>query len=356
MLIKMSKSVQRESGIELLRIIALLFVIMIHYCDKAFPLINNNINMNVMLLLRSISSCAVDVFIMISGYFMVKSNKRVFGKPINILAQVMYRNLFIYALLILLGLKAFEFKYFAFRLMPASYYPILFVVLYIISPYINTVLTSLSRRALQKFIIIVFLLFSVWPTIVDVSQELFDYQWFGLSPIGAWGNQQGFNIVNFVLIYCIGAWLSLNEISVPTVNKNIIWIIVVIVVIFIWSLVCSHMYRQGMRSSWVYHNPLVIIYSILLFLLFKRFHFTNRYINYSAKSVLLCFLIHSGIIANMDIGISRVCDGNIFLMLTHYFGFSIVMMIVSVIAYELFNFITHRLWDQLNKKEIPYGL
>ena len=172
---------KRESGIELLRIIALLFVIMIHYCDKALPLINSGINLNVMLLSRSISSCAVDVFILISGYFMVKSNKRVYGKPINILAQVVYRNVLIYALLILLGMKAFELKYFAFRLVPASYYPILFVVLYIISPYINTVLTSLSRTALRNFIIIVFILFSVWPTIVDVSQELFDYQWFGLS-------------------------------------------------------------------------------------------------------------------------------------------------------------------------------
>jgi hypothetical protein len=237
---------------------------------------------------------------------------------------------------------------------PASYYPILFVVLYIISPYINIVLTSLSRIALRNFIVIVFILFSVWPTIVDVSQELFDYQWFGLSSIGAWGNQQGFNIVNFVLLYCVGAWLRLNEVSIPALKKNTIWIIVVIGLIFIWSLVCSHLSKQGMRSSWVYHNPLVIIYSILLFILFKRLHFTNRFINYLAKSVLLCFLIHSGVIANMDIGISRVCNGNIFLMLSHYLTFSIVMMVVSIIAYEVFNFITHRLWEQLNKKEIPY--
>ena len=347
---------QRESGIELLRILALFFVIMIHYCDKAIPLIDNNTNLNVMLLSRSISSCAVDVFILISGFFMVKSNKRVFGKPITILAQVVYRNVLIYALLLLLGLKAFELNYFAFRLVPASYYPILFVVLYIISPYINTVLTNLSRIALRNFVIIVFVLFSVWPTIVDVSQELFDYQWFGLSSIGAWGNQQGFNIVNFVLLYCVGAWLRLNEVSIPVLKKNVFWIFVFIGLIFIWSLVCSHMSKQGMRSSWVYHNPLVIIYSVLIFLLFKRLHFTNKFINYLAKSVLLCFLIHSGVIANMDIGISRVCNGNVFFMLSHYLAFSIVMMVVSVIAYELYSIITHRLWDQLNKKEIPYRL
>lgn len=128
------KSVQRESGIELLRLFALFAVIMIHYCDKAIPLINNSLNMNVMLLSRSISSCAVDVFIMISGFFMVKSNKRVIGKPLSLLTQVVYRNLLIYALVIILGIRAFDIKYFAFRLIPASYYPILFVVLYIISP------------------------------------------------------------------------------------------------------------------------------------------------------------------------------------------------------------------------------
>ena len=132
---------------------------------------------------------------------MVKSNKRVVGKPLSLLTQVVYRNLLIYVLVLLLGLRAFEIKYLAFRLIPASYYPILFVVLYIISPYINALLTSLSKKALRNFIIITFLLFSVWPTIVDLTQEVFDYQWFGLSPIGAWGNQQGFNIVNFILLY-----------------------------------------------------------------------------------------------------------------------------------------------------------
>lgn len=311
--------------------------------------------MNVMLLSRSISSCAVDIFILISGYFMVKSNKRIVGKPINILSQVIYRNLLIYGLLILLGLKIFELKYFAFRLIPASYYPVLFVVLYLISPYINKLLTSLSSKALRTFIIIVFSLFSVWPTLVDLSQELFNYQWFGLSPIGAWGNQQGFNIVNFVLLYCVGAWLHLDEKSIPTHKKNIIWIIVVIILIFAWSVVCTQLSKQGMRSSWVYHNPLVIIYSILLFLLFKSFHFSHKFINYLAKSVLLCFLIHSGVIANIDIGISRVCNGNPLLMLLHYFAFSVVMIVVSCIAYELYSIMTKKLFSKYNNEEILYN-
>jgi len=351
---KLNKT-QRKSGIELLRIFALLAVIMIHYCDKALPLIDNSLNLNVMLLLRSISSCAVDVFILISGYFMVKSNKRILGKPVNILAQVIYRNLIIYGLLILLGLKVFEIKYLAFRIVPASYYPVLFVVLYLISPYINSILSSLSSKALRTFIIIVFLLFSIWPSLVDFSQELFDYQWFGLSTVGAWGNQQGFNIVNFVLLYCVGAWLRLDEISISTRKKNIVWLIGAIILIFIWSIVCTHLSKQGMRSSWVYHNPLVIIYSVLLFLLFKRLHFTNRFVNYLANSVLLCFLIHSGVIANIDIGISKVCNESALLMISHYLAFSVVMVVVSCIAYELFDLITKRFFSKLNNKEVPYN-
>ena len=190
---------------------------------------------------------------------------------------------------------------------------------------------------------------------VDFSQELFDYQWFGLSTIGAWGNQQGFNIVNFVLLYCVGAWLRLDEISISTYKKNLIWIIVVIILIFTWSVVCTHLSKQGMRSSWIYHNPLVIIYSILLFLFFKSFRFASRFINYLAKSVLLCFLIHSGIIANIDIGISKVCNGSVFLMLSHYLAFSVVMMVVSCIAYALYNIITKKLFSKLNNKEVPYN-
>ena len=69
----------------------------------------------------------------------------------------------------------------------------------------------------------------------------------------------------------------------------------------------------------------------------------------------MCFLIHSGVIANINIGVSRFCNGSVILMLSHYLVFTIAMLIVSFIAYELYRIITRRLFSKLNIQEIPYG-
>lgn len=203
----MSEKCVRNSSIELLRILALFMVIMIHYADQLLKLIDNDLNYHTLLFLRSLSSPAVDLFLLISGYFMVTNNTRYVGKPLSLLLQVVYRNLFIFTLLMLFGYLTFNFKSLLFYLVPMSYYPLLFVVVYLISPYINMMLLQLKKisdKALRTFCLILFLLFSVYPTMTDFAQELFHYEWFGLNTIGAWGDQQGFNIVNFMLLYIIG--------------------------------------------------------------------------------------------------------------------------------------------------------
>ena len=62
---------------------------------------------------------------------------------------------------------------------------------------------------------------------VDFSQEIIDREWFGLNSIAAWGDQQGFNIVNFSLLYCVGAFIRNNDFpEIFKKRKNLIGIIV----------------------------------------------------------------------------------------------------------------------------------
>ena len=84
--------------------------------------------------------------------------------------------------------------------------------------------------------------------------------WWGLSTIGAWGNQQGFNIVNFILLYCIGAICKLNNIvdKWKSFKYLIPLLIGIVVMVFLWAYFEESITRFGMRSAWCYHNPLVI--------------------------------------------------------------------------------------------------
>ena len=67
----------RESGVELLRIISLLGVIFIHYSDILLPLLESSKPEFLLVhILRTMSAASVDVFLIISGYFMCNSYQR----------------------------------------------------------------------------------------------------------------------------------------------------------------------------------------------------------------------------------------------------------------------------------------
>ena len=85
-------------------------------------------------------------------------------------------------------------------LLPDNYFVILYVVVYFVSPYINAIMRSLTKKQRYQYVGIL-LLFSVWPTLADLSEEVLGWEWYGLSTIAAWGSQQGFNMVNFLLMY-----------------------------------------------------------------------------------------------------------------------------------------------------------
>lgn len=92
-------------------------------------------------------------------------------------------------------------------LVPSNWFVILYSTLYIISPYINILLEQLSGKQKKKMVIVLFAIFSVWPTIVDLSGEILGKEWIGLSSVGMYGSEWGYSIVNFLLVYIIGAYL-----------------------------------------------------------------------------------------------------------------------------------------------------
>lgn len=354
----MSEKCVRNSSIELLRILALFMVIMIHYANQLLKLIDNDFNYHTLLFLRSFSSPAVDLFLLISGYFMVTNNTRYVGKPLSLLLQVVYRNLFIFTLLMLFGYLTFNFKSLLFYLVPMSYYPLLFVVVYLISPYINMMLLQLKKisdKALRTFCLILFLLFSVYPTMTDFAQELFHYEWFGLNTIGAWGDQQGFNIVNFMLLYIIGGAIRLLDVKIKK-TSILKYIFICFIAIFVCSEICEYTCFKGLRSSWIYCNPLVIIFSTLLFCLFRCYKFESNIVNKVATYVYMTFLIHSSIISNFDIGLAYIANGSIVVLILHYLLFSIIMLAMSSVMLSLYNYIWKYVPEQIKSKKIDYSI
>lgn len=296
------------------------------------------------------ASSAVDIFLVISGYFMCTSYKRTLGKPFSLVLQVCIFNELAYLVEVACGLWPLSLRSIFSSFIPDSYYTTLFVVVYFISPYINRLMNNMQQKDLNLFVCLMFMLFSVLSLPSLLLGEATDIKWMGLNTIGAWGSQQGFNIVNFLLCYIIGAYLRLGNLPewVKHQRNQLMIIILIILILFGWSLVNKYiLYKQGMWSSWVYDNPLVILYGVLLFMIFKELHFTSTFINNVSKAVYATFLIHCTVMEYANV--EHFCVQPWYIFVGYFLCFALIMISVSWVIMKLYDLFTKSIIKKLDK-------
>ena len=101
---------KRQSNIELLRIMTMCGVIVLHYNNATIGgglAYAQGINLVILYYLESLFACAVNLFVLISGYFMYTKQKRTLDKPFELLVQVILFGEIFYLLLLfhLIGLS-----------------------------------------------------------------------------------------------------------------------------------------------------------------------------------------------------------------------------------------------------------
>lgn len=338
----MDKRRNRESNIELLRILAMLGVIILHYNNPSIGgglsfVKSGSINYWFLNLIESIFVRAVNLFMIISAYFMASSNKRDLWKPIQLLAQVIIFSVSKYILISLIK-SNFSICGLVGVLIPANYFVILYIVVFIISPYINLIFESLDSRKRKLFICTLILLFSVYPTIVDVLIEVTKDSFNGLSSIGMYGSQYGYSIVNFTLCYCEGAYIRFESEDISKVNtsKLVAGLLACVAAMTIWSVINDSIGYFTEKTAWEYCNPLVIMSAVCAFLLFKRIKIKNsKFINSLAKGSFTVYLIHGIFITH--IGIEGFVNKNIFILLFHMVLSSSLIYIVCWIVYLIYS-------------------
>ena len=344
---------KRQSGIELLRILLMMGVVLLHYNDgKAFVYAQGSSNLYVLFFLESLCICAVDLFILISGYFLSGTQKRNYLKPLELLVQTMVLREVYYLITVLTGQATFSLSAAVFNMIPSNYFVILYAALYLISPYLNRVFAGFTKQQWNRFMLVCILLFSLWPTLVDVAEEFLGAEITGISTISFKGSLQGFNIVNFVLLYFVGAYLRFQDL--PKLLKNrwvqVAAVAVLTLMIFAWTMVTRNLQRFELRSAWVYHNTLVILMSAVLFVLFRSFTFQSSLVNELSGGAFTCFLIHGYLLPY--VGIEKFSTGNALLMLGHIVLVTAGCYLVSYVVHKVYHLATDWAFRLLAKLRI----
>lgn len=286
---------QRDSNIELLRLVLMMMVVLLHFnhdtMGGAFVFARNYpVDNFVLHFLESLGVCAVNCFMIVSGYFLYTNTKIKFGKVLDILLIVIFYRYIDYFCKVAFADEIFSIKSLIVCAFPANYFAIFYVICYMLSPYISKIYRSLSDKKADLFTAIIFILFILIPTLTDIANDLNIFKNPGyLSPISTGGNGAGYTIVQFLFCLSLGMWIRKRE---KTFKSYIL-----VTTYFISSLILT-VGISKLPSLYNYCSVLTVINAVCLFMLFQKIHIQNSAINFASKSCFAIFCIHTSGFAN----------------------------------------------------------
>lgn len=289
------KKETRNSNVEILRIVSLLLIIFGHFTWHT----HWNLNNDPLLLKTMIHSfwiggkLGVDIFVLISGYYLVNS----YFKPKSFIRTWLIA--YFYAIIILFGAIISGVINVGFQdivktiLMGStgyiSWFVTAYLIMYLLSPFINVVLRALSRNQ-YRMLLIVFILISSLQTV------------FHNTAVGT----NGYDASWLLIIYTFGAYIRLYPSDFEfrklfySVSLLVSLMLSVISVGFLDYIQDTYLnsnnptfYARLINGT----SPVQLFSAVMIFLLFiKRKPFTNARINRIASTTFAIYLMHDNIL------------------------------------------------------------
>lgn len=222
--------------------------------------------------------CAVDLFVMISGYFICTTQKRSFSKIVFLLFEAAIIHIAANGANALINNSTFSVSSVFAAFLDYGYFLILYSTTYLISPWINRAFNGLDKKRYTKAVLILFGIFSVAVTFFEIlaDKNVFGIDWKYDSPIGISGSMEGYTIVNFLLCYIVGGFVRNCLSGDIKMRKLLLLFFGNLALLIVWSYI-------DYLSALTYCNPLVIIEAALLIMIFSRINFSSKIINELAK-------------------------------------------------------------------------
>ena len=226
--------------------------------------------------IESFSIVAVNCYVLISGYFLIKSQTLKIRKAVDIVFLTSFYGFFLYIPCCIFGIESFEVKGLIKSVLPYFFDKVWFIniylVLYLLHPFINKALISLSKHNYQLLLVILISLFSIWPSFLPNPPS----------------NDKGYGIISFVLMYSIAGYIRLHL----SLKKSFIkYIAVYFVLSIITAVLCVTNIIPG---SWLNYNSIFVISaSVFLFVAFLSIEFESKTVNYISLSMIAVLIIHT---------------------------------------------------------------
>lgn len=183
---------KRQANFELLRIVAMMMIIVLHYLNKSnlillyteeYSAVNYAAH-----LAEAFCIAAVNCYVLLSGYFLVESVWKP-GRVVSLAAQILFYSILIPVILICAGvitagdLSVYDWLNFVLPIETEHYwFATAYLILYVLSPLLAAGVKAVQKKTLQVIIGLMVLFYSVWKSIVPATLATdrygYDYGWF----------------------------------------------------------------------------------------------------------------------------------------------------------------------------------
>lgn len=213
----MSAGKKRQLNYELLRVISMLMIVCLHYLSKGGLLgdparADMNATGYAAWLAEAFCLVAVNVYVLISGYFGVDARahqageskitlRGVLKRPVRIWKQVFFYSMLFGCGALIIGVQEFDiyqFFSYCFPLVTEHYwFATCYVVLCLVMPFLNVGISYLEQRETGYLLVGLLLFFSISKTVIPMQLPWDKY---------------GYDVLWFIVLYLTGAYLKRYEI------------------------------------------------------------------------------------------------------------------------------------------------
>ncbi|NLL79416.1 MAG: acyltransferase [Clostridiales bacterium] len=266
----------RKTNYELLRILAMAMVITLHYLGKGGFLTDGKepfvLPDYLAWFAEAFCVVAVDVYVLISGYFLVDSSFRV-SKLLKLWLQIAFYSIGVPAVLFLTGVLPREEIYlerlltWVFPVLREHYwFATAYVVLYLFAPLLGKAVRNIPKKQLEQILVLALLIFSVSKSLLPVNWPM---------------DTGGYDAVWFLCLFLTAAYIRLY--GVPFLEKHG-GIIYLSCSMAIFGLMCCYrmiFQRTGrlgdfLTGTYHYNHILCLLSAAALFVFFGKIRITSE--------------------------------------------------------------------------------
>ena len=278
----------RQSNIELLRIIAMVIIVAHHFArHSGFDFPTSSISVN-RLWIRFIllgGKIGVNVFVIISGYFLATSKSTKAGKILKLWLQIFFYSVVIFLGFVIAGLKPFNIKELIKHFSPVIFsqwwFASTYLVLYILSPYINRLLRTFNKRQYIGFMMLLLFGWCIIPTFTGQTLQSNALLWFSF-------------------LYSVGAYFKLYKpetyySAAKLISLSFAFAVLTFLSAVIFDVLGTKISVFGVHATFFYgmQKLPILIASVLLFVGFLKLDIRyNKIINIIASATFGVYLIH----------------------------------------------------------------